>query len=138
VLAAGDGRWGLEAPWDVFLETAEQRCWWHKVGNVLAALTKSAHPGAKRALAEIYNADNKTLAVRPPTRIHQGHPIRGRVPMPEERYPSRSSESSDGTASTRSEEVPFGPARHGIRCDRYGRATRSRRFRLTDLRVTSR
>jgi len=63
VLAAGDGRWGLEAPWDVFLETAEQRCWWHKVGN-LAALTKSAHPGAKRALAEIYNADNKTLAVK--------------------------------------------------------------------------
>jgi transposase-like protein len=48
----------------VFLETAEQRCWWHKVGNVLAALTKSAHPGAKRALAEIYNADNKTLAVK--------------------------------------------------------------------------
>ena len=64
MLAAGDGRWGLEAPWDVFLETAEQRCWWHKVGNVLAALTKSAHPGAKRALAEIYNADNKTLAVK--------------------------------------------------------------------------
>ena len=28
----------------------EQRCWWHKIGNVLAALPKSAHPGAKAAL----------------------------------------------------------------------------------------
>jgi len=31
---------------------------------VLAALPKSAHPGAKKALAEIYNAENKTLAVK--------------------------------------------------------------------------
>ena len=30
--------------------------------NVLAALPKSAHPGAKKALAEIYNAENKQLA----------------------------------------------------------------------------
>jgi hypothetical protein len=30
-----------------------QRCWWHKISNVLAALPKSAHPGAKKALAEI-------------------------------------------------------------------------------------
>jgi hypothetical protein len=29
---------------------------------VLAALPKSAHPGAKRALAEIYNAENKALS----------------------------------------------------------------------------
>jgi transposase-like protein len=48
----------------VFPETAEQRCWWNKIGNVLAALPKSTHPGAKRALAEIYNAENKTLAVK--------------------------------------------------------------------------
>ena len=41
---------------EVFPETKEQRCWWHKLGNVLAALPKSAHPGAKAALAEIYNA----------------------------------------------------------------------------------
>lgn len=31
---------------------------------MLAALPKSAHPGAKKALAEIYNAENKTLAVK--------------------------------------------------------------------------
>jgi transposase-like protein len=41
-----------------------QRCWWHKIGNVLAALPKSAHPAAKKALAEIYNAENKAAAVK--------------------------------------------------------------------------
>jgi transposase-like protein len=40
-------------------DTKEKRCWWHKIGNVLAALPKSAHPGAKKALAEIYNAENR-------------------------------------------------------------------------------
>jgi len=47
---------------DVFPETAEQRCWWHKIGNVLNALPKSAQPAAKRALAEIYNAEDRTHA----------------------------------------------------------------------------
>ena len=28
-------------------QTQEQRCWWHKTGNVLAALPKSAHPSAQ-------------------------------------------------------------------------------------------
>ena len=47
----------------MFPDTREQRCWWHKIGNVLAALPKSAHPGAKKALAEIYNAEDKDHAV---------------------------------------------------------------------------
>ena len=34
----------------------------HKIGNVLNALPKSAQPAAKRALAEIYNAEDKTHA----------------------------------------------------------------------------
>jgi putative transposase len=63
VLAVGDGALGFwKAVRDVFPETGEQRCWWHKIGNVLAALPKSAHPAAKRALAEIYNAEDKTHA----------------------------------------------------------------------------
>jgi transposase-like protein len=63
VLAVGDGALGFwKAVRDVFPETAEQRCWWHKIGNVLAALPKSVHPAAKRALAEIYNAEDKTHA----------------------------------------------------------------------------
>ena len=63
VLAVGDGALGFwKAVRDVFPETAEQRCWWHKIGNVLAALPKSAQPAAKTALAEIYNAEDKTHA----------------------------------------------------------------------------
>jgi transposase-like protein len=63
VLAVGDGALGFwKALREVFPDTGEQRCWWHKVGNVLAALPKSAHPGAKAALAEIYNAEDKDHA----------------------------------------------------------------------------
>jgi putative transposase len=63
-LAVGDGALGFwKAVRDVFPDTAEQRCWWHKTGNVLAALPKSAQPGAKKALAEIYNAEDKDHAV---------------------------------------------------------------------------
>jgi transposase-like protein len=64
VLAVGDGALGFwKALRDVFPDTKEQRCWWHKTGNVLAALPKSAHPGAKKALAEIYNAEDRDHAV---------------------------------------------------------------------------
>ena len=63
VLAVGDGALGFwKAIRDVFPETREQRCWWHKIANVLATLPKSAHPGAKKALAEIYNAADKDHA----------------------------------------------------------------------------
>jgi len=43
-------------------QTKEQRCWWHRMGNVLAALPKSAQPGAKAAMAEIYNAADRKHA----------------------------------------------------------------------------
>jgi putative transposase len=63
VLAVGDGALGFwKAVRDVFPTTREQRCWWHKSGNVLAALPKSAQPSARAALAEIYNAEDKTHA----------------------------------------------------------------------------
>jgi transposase-like protein len=63
VLAAGDGALGFwSALRGVFPETREQRCWFHKISNVLAALPKSAHPGAKKALAEIWNAEDKSHA----------------------------------------------------------------------------
>jgi transposase-like protein len=35
----------------------------HKIANVLGALPKSAHPGAKRALAEIWNAEDRQHAL---------------------------------------------------------------------------
>jgi len=59
VLAVGDGALGFwAAVREVFPETKEQRCWFHKTANVLNALPRSAHPGAKAALAEIYNAED--------------------------------------------------------------------------------
>jgi len=63
VLAAGDGALGFwGALREVFPQTKEQRCWFHKTGNVLAALPRSAHPGAKKALAEIWGAEDKDHA----------------------------------------------------------------------------
>ena len=74
VLAVGDGALGFwGALREVFPATREQRCWFHKIGNVLAALPKSAHPGAKKALAEIWNAEDK----QPRPRRRAG--VRGRL-----------------------------------------------------------
>lgn len=59
VLAVGDGALGFwNALRDVFPDTREQRCWFHKSANVLSALPKSAHPGAVAALKDIYMAED--------------------------------------------------------------------------------
>jgi transposase-like protein len=64
VLAAGDGALGFwGALREVFPETTEQRCWFHKTANVLAALPRSAHPAAKKALAQIWGAEDKPHAL---------------------------------------------------------------------------
>jgi putative transposase len=64
VLAVGDGALGFwKALREVFPDTREQRCWFHVQANVLAALPKSANPGAKAALAEIYQAEDKDHAL---------------------------------------------------------------------------
>ena len=63
VLAVGDGALGFwAAVREVFPQTREQRCWFHKIANVLNAPPKSAQPGAKAALTEIWNAEDKTHA----------------------------------------------------------------------------
>ena len=49
---------------EVFPATRAQRCWVHKIANVLSALPKSAQPGARRALAEIRDAEDREHAVR--------------------------------------------------------------------------
>ncbi len=68
VLAVGDGALGFwKAVREVFPATREQRCWFHKQGNVLAALPKSAHPAALSGIKEIYNAediDKAQLAIK--------------------------------------------------------------------------
>jgi transposase-like protein len=63
VLAVGDGALGFwAAVREVFPQTREQRCWFHKIANVLNALPKSAQPGAKAAIAEIWNAEDREHA----------------------------------------------------------------------------
>jgi transposase-like protein len=65
VLAVGDGALGFwGALRDVWPETRTQRCWVHKVANVLAALPKSAHRTARRMLAEIRDAEDRDRALR--------------------------------------------------------------------------
>jgi transposase-like protein len=59
VLAVGDGALGFwKALRELFPDTREQRCWFHKQANVLAALPKSAHPGAIAAMRDIFNAED--------------------------------------------------------------------------------
>ena len=63
VLAVGDGALGFWAALgDVFPETREQRCWVHKIANVLDALPKRLHRSAKAALHEIYKAETRADA----------------------------------------------------------------------------
>jgi transposase-like protein len=63
VVMVGDGALGMwSALRDVFPETREQRCWVHAGANVLNALPTSAQPAARRALAEIRDAEDRSHA----------------------------------------------------------------------------
>ncbi|MGH2651050.1 MAG: IS256 family transposase [Actinomycetota bacterium] len=65
VLAVGDGALGFwAAVRDVFPETRWQRDWVHKVANVLNALPASVQAPARRALREIWDAEDKGHAER--------------------------------------------------------------------------
>lgn len=59
-LAVGDGALGFWAALgEVFPQTREQRCWVHKLANVLDKLPKSLQPRAKAQLHEAMNAPTK-------------------------------------------------------------------------------
>jgi putative transposase len=63
VLAAGDGALGFWAALrEVFPQTKEQRDWVHKAMNVLDCLPKSAQPAARKALAQIRDAEDREHA----------------------------------------------------------------------------
>ena len=63
VLAVGDGALGFwAAVRDVFPETRWQRDWVHKVANILNALPASVQAAAKRALREIWDAEDRDHA----------------------------------------------------------------------------
>jgi transposase-like protein len=69
-LAVGDGALGF---WDaldqVYPETVPQRCWFHKLGNVLNALPKSLHGKAKADLQAIWMAPTRKQATQAFTRF---------------------------------------------------------------------
>jgi putative transposase len=70
VLAVGDGALGFwAAVRDVWPETAEQRCWVHRIANVLDKLPRSLQPRAKQALHEIMYAETRVAAEREITRF---------------------------------------------------------------------
>ncbi|MFE4415813.1 IS256 family transposase [Streptomyces sp. NPDC056821] len=65
VLAVGDGALGFwNAINEVFPETRHQRCWVHKTANCLDSLPKSAQPAAKKAIQDIYNAEDREHAAK--------------------------------------------------------------------------
>jgi len=64
VLAIGDGNLGFWAALrDVFPETQEQRCWKHKIANVLDKLPKRLQAKAKEQLHEIMYAPDRESAL---------------------------------------------------------------------------
>jgi len=62
-LAIGDGALGFwNALREVFGATKEQRCWFHKTGNVLNAMPKSVQAKAKGHLHDIWQAETRVDA----------------------------------------------------------------------------
>lgn len=65
VVAVGDGALGFWAAMrNVWPKTREQRCWVHRMGNVLDKLPKRLQPKAKKMLQEAMNAETKKDAER--------------------------------------------------------------------------
>jgi transposase-like protein len=63
-LAVGDGALGFwNALEQVYPKTQAQRCWFHKMGNVLAALPKSLQGKAKADLQAIWMAPTRKAAI---------------------------------------------------------------------------
>lgn len=63
LLATGDGAMGFWAALEeVFPTTRAQRCWFHKMGNVMTALPKSQHAKAKSGLQSIWMAATRADA----------------------------------------------------------------------------
>lgn len=63
-LAIGDGALGFWAALEEeFPDTAEQRCWVHKTGNILDKMPKRVQPDAKKLIHEMYMAARREDAL---------------------------------------------------------------------------
>jgi transposase-like protein len=79
VVAVGDGALGFwAAVRDVWPETQAQRCWVHRLVNVLDKLPQRLQPQAKRALHEIMNAGHARPRRARDHGVQRG--VRGQVP----------------------------------------------------------
>jgi transposase-like protein len=77
VLAVGDGAlgfWGALS--EVFPDTVHQRCWVHKMANVMNALPKSAQPTARAALQEVRDAEDRQHAEEALERFVQDYEVK--------------------------------------------------------------
>ena len=71
-LAIGDGALGFWAALrQVYSETEEQRCWVHKIANILDKLPKRVQPRAKDMLHEIMYAPDRQSALEDIERFSQ-------------------------------------------------------------------
>lgn len=65
VLAIGDGALGFwKALREEYPQAKEQRCWRHKMGNVLAKMTQGVQGQAKQMLKDIYRAESRKRALK--------------------------------------------------------------------------
>jgi len=72
VLAVGDGALGFWAALrEVYPETQEQRCWKHKIANVLDKLPKRLQPRARDMLREIMRAPDRESALEDMARFSE-------------------------------------------------------------------
>jgi transposase-like protein len=71
-LAIADGALGFWAALgDIYSETEEQRCWVHKIANVLDKLPKRLQPRAKSHLHEIMRAEGRKTALEELARFQE-------------------------------------------------------------------
>jgi transposase-like protein len=71
-LAIADGALGFWAALgDIYPETEEQRCWVHKIANVLDKLPKRLQPRAKSHLHEIMRAEGRDTALQELARFQE-------------------------------------------------------------------
>jgi transposase-like protein len=76
-LAVADGALGFWAALrDVYPETEEQRCWVHKLANVLDKLPKRLQPRAKSHLHEIMRAPDRATALEELVRFQEEYEAR--------------------------------------------------------------
>ena len=106
VLAVGDGALGFWAALrEVYPETREQRCWMHKIANVLDKLPKRLQARAKEKLHEImYAPDRKSAREEIRFRAELGPLSKGRQTLTKDQdecSPSSTSRQSTGVTCER-------------------------------------